>query len=194
MTTCVRILSQRSADPLPLKGPPRSIGSSAFQGSITLKTLMVVIALFVVMGVPKALAEPFAYITNSDDETVTVIDTATNLPVGAPIPVGRVPFGIAITPNGAFAYVTNLFSRSVTVIDTATNLPVGDPIPVGVLPRGIAITPNGAFAYVANTDSDTVTVIDTATNLPVGDPIPVGEGPIGIAITPNGAFGVCDER
>ena len=38
--------------------------------------------------------------------TVTPIDTATNTP-GTPIPVGGIPYAIAITPDGKTAYVTN---------------------------------------------------------------------------------------
>ena len=42
----------------------------------------------------------FAYVTNSLDNTVSVIDTSTNTVIGAPIPVGNGPFAIAITPIG----------------------------------------------------------------------------------------------
>ena len=125
-----------------------------------------------------------AYIANLDDNTVTPINTATNT-AGTPIPVGRAPVGIAITPNGDTAYVTNLNDGTVTPINTATNT-AGTPIPVGILPFGIAITPNGATAYVAHEGNGTVTPIDTATNT-VGAPIPVGINLTFIAITPNGS-------
>ena len=39
-----------------------------------------------------------AYVTNAIDDTVSVIDTATNAVVGSAIPVGDLPFGIAICP------------------------------------------------------------------------------------------------
>src|SRR5215470_5486086 len=67
-----------------------------------------------------AEAKPFAYVTNRMSDTVSVIDTATNTVV-ATVPVGRFPFGVAITPDGTHAYVTNNASRTVSVIDTATN-------------------------------------------------------------------------
>ena len=41
--------------------------------------------------------------------------------VTATIPVGKAPFGVAFTPNGAYAYVTNQISGTVSVINTATN-------------------------------------------------------------------------
>lgn len=128
---------------------------------------------------------PFAYVANSFDDTVSVINTADNTVIGL-IPVGDNPAGVAITPNGERAYVTNFLSSSVSVINTASNTVIRS-IPVLFLPKGIAITPNGARAYVANSGAGNVSVIDTATNTVIGAPIPVGSGPSGIAITPDGA-------
>jgi YVTN family beta-propeller protein len=127
---------------------------------------------------------PFAYVANSLDDTVSVINTATNTVVGL-IPVGSNPVGIAITPDGTRAYVTNFLSGSVSVINTATNTVIGT-VFVLFLPKGIAITPDGARAYVANTGSDAVSAIDIATNTVIGAPIPVEESPSEIAITPDG--------
>jgi YVTN family beta-propeller protein len=38
-----------------------------------------------------AEAAPFAYVANTHDNTVSVIDTASNTVVGTPIPVGNAP-------------------------------------------------------------------------------------------------------
>jgi YVTN family beta-propeller protein len=47
-----------------------------------------------------------AYITNSGDNTVSVIATATNTVV-ATIPVGgSEPSGVAVTPDGSKVYIT----------------------------------------------------------------------------------------
>ena len=51
-----------------------------------------------------------AYVTNELDGTVSVITTATGA-VSAPITVGKVPVGVAITPDGKRAYVTNYVGR-----------------------------------------------------------------------------------
>ena len=40
-----------------------------------------------------------AYVTNTNADTVSVINTATNLVVGSPIAVGINPNGVAITPT-----------------------------------------------------------------------------------------------
>jgi YVTN family beta-propeller protein len=56
-----------------------------------------------------AAAAPFAYVANSDSNTVSVIDTATNKVVGPPIKLGTGtgPVAVAVTPDGTHAYVAN---------------------------------------------------------------------------------------
>jgi YVTN family beta-propeller protein len=96
----------------------------------------------VMLGSTPAEAKPFAYVTNSGSNTVSVIDTATNtVVVTLPVSGGLV----AITPDGTHAYVANSFrqtsfSGSVSVIDTATNTEVAT-VPVGSRAFGVAITP-----------------------------------------------------
>jgi YVTN family beta-propeller protein len=135
-----------------------------------------------------------AYVASKGTGTVSMIDTATNLVIGPPIPVGNGESGdrgVAITPDGSRVYVARLGDDLVSVIDTATNTVVGAPIPVGDGPRELAITPDGKRVYVTNFENsatgNSVSVIDTATNTTVGAPIPVGKDPRGIAITPDGS-------
>jgi YVTN family beta-propeller protein len=92
-----------------------------------------------------------------------VIDAATNKVVGMPIPVGKSPFGVAVTPDGSKVYVANEDDNTVSVIDAATNTVVGT-IPVGTIPQGVAVTPDGSKVYVANLIDNTMSVIATATN------------------------------
>ena len=63
------------------------------------------LALCLLRALPAAAA-PFAYVPNSDDGTVSVIDTATDTVV-ATVPVGQAPIGVAVHPAGTYAYVTN---------------------------------------------------------------------------------------
>lgn len=137
----------------------------------------------IMFSATSAQAAPFAYITNQNEDSVSVVDTALNT-VTATITVGNNPFGVAVTPNGDFVYVTNSDSGTVSVVDTATNL-VTATIMVGANPRGVAVTPNGAFVYVGN--SDNISVIDTSTNT-VTATIHGGSSTAGIAVTPDGAF------
>ena len=132
---------------------------------------------------PGALAR-YAYVANSGDGSVSVIETINNFPVGA-IPVGGEPVDVAISPNGARAYVANKGSDSVAVIDTATNAVVGT-VPVGKEPIGIAVSPDGHRVYVSNFGDETVSAIDTGTNSVFGLPIAVGKEPDGVAVSPDG--------
>jgi YVTN family beta-propeller protein len=58
----------------------------------------------------------------------------------ATVPVGSVPKGVTITPNGAFAYVANTQSNTVSVINTASNTVLAT-LAVGIDPEELAITP-----------------------------------------------------
>jgi len=84
-----------------------------------------------------------AYVTNGNDDTVSVIDTASNTVV-ATVVLGpdyqTSPYGVAITPNGTRAYLTNPGLGSVSVIDTGSNTVVAT-VGVGNDPEGVAITP-----------------------------------------------------
>ena len=102
--------------------------------------------------------------------------------VGNPIPVGNIPFDLAVTPDGKSVYVSN--GATVSVIDTASNMVVGNPIPVGGGVIGLAVTPDGKSVYAVVQTTNSVSVIDTASNMVVGNPIPVGISAAFIAIIP----------
>jgi YVTN family beta-propeller protein len=146
-----------------------------------------VLAITLAMGLASMAspaAAPFAYVANGVG-TVSVIDTATNPPfVTATVPVGTLPVGVAVTPDGKHVYVTNAFSNNVSVIRTAANMVVAT-VPVGTFPFGVAVTPDGTHAYVTNSNSNTVSVIATATKTVVAT-VPVGTNPGGVAVTPDG--------
>ena len=82
-----------------------------------------VVMLALLMPVNIAGASPYAYITNSASNYVSVIDTATDT-VKATAPVGYGSYGVAVNLEGTKVYVGNkVNSRTaiVSVIDTATN-------------------------------------------------------------------------
>ncbi|WP_179928437.1 beta-propeller fold lactonase family protein, partial [Bacillus cereus] len=79
----------------------------------------------------------FAYVANESSNTVSVIDTSTNL-VTTTITVGLTPFSVAITPDGSFAYVVNADDDNVSVIDTSTNM-VTTTVTVGTYPLSVTI-------------------------------------------------------
>lgn len=88
------------------------------------------------------------YVTNGNDDTVSVIDTATDRVVTtidmAPYPnapKGTAPQGLAISPDGATLYVANGGNNDVAVVDTAT-AKVSGLIPAGWYPSALALTSN----------------------------------------------------
>jgi YVTN family beta-propeller protein len=118
-------------------------------------------------------------VANTNSNTISVIDTSTNL-VMANTVVGTNPKTVIVNPAGTMAYVTNNFAGAggtVSVIDASTNLTVGLPISVGNGPIGVSINPLGTKVYVVNNVPGTVSVIDTTTNNVTASLI-VGNNPI----------------
>lgn len=133
-------------------------------------------------------AAPFAYVTNSGDDTVSVIDTDTNILI-ATVPVGQSPFSVAVDPRGIRVYVTNMGDRTVSVIDATRNV-VEATVKAGGF--GVAVNPAGTSAYAVGTGADgvVVSVIDTATNvvtttIPIG-PTGPGDNVLELAVAPDG--------
>ena len=121
--------------------------------------------------------------------TVSVIETSSNKVIST-IPVGKLPAGVAVTPDGKQAFVTCRGENQVWVIDTATHTVIRK-IDVQNDPANLSFTPDGRRAYVTNFGSQSVSVINTATMtvlpVPGGVAIPVGMVPIGVTISPDGA-------
>lgn len=131
-----------------------------------------------------------AWVTNTYDSDITVIDLKNGRVAPVPIQCGDGPNGLAFTPDGKKVYVTATYDNNVVEINAQTDLMVGDPIAVGASPRGVVVTPNGKKAYVTNGDG-TVSVIDTGTNK-VTSTISLstnnGAYALGAAVTPDGKY------
>jgi len=95
-------------------------------------------------------AAPKAYVGLFKDNSVAVLDTATNQ-VLSTIPVPTGPHGIVITPDGRWVYVSSDGASTVSVIDTNTDS-VSKSIEVGEMPHGLAITPDGGMVLVAGAE------------------------------------------
>jgi len=113
------------------------------------------------IGKPIDRVEPYAYIPNTLDDTVSVIGTS-SFQTLATVPVQVSPYGVAVEPRGLRAYIGNRLSNSVSVIDADT-LAVIDTIPTGANPAGLAIIDDGGKLLVANESENTLSVFDTAT-------------------------------
>lgn len=126
-----------------------------------------------------------AFVTNAEDDTVTVIDIGERQAI-ATIATGDYPHGLRISPDGASIYVANVQDGTVSVIDTESLSEVAR-IEVGNAPVQVGFTPDGGRVYVSLRDEDKVAVIDTATREVVAR-IDVGRSPIQVYVTPDGRF------
>ena len=124
-----------------------------------------------------------AYVTNSEDDDVLVIDVAKQKIVGK-IDTGKFPHGLRLSPNGREIYVANVNDNSVSVIDVAQSREVTR-IPVGKAPVQVGFTPDGGRAYVSLRDENNVAVIDTIERKKIAT-IAVGRNPIQVFVTPDG--------
>lgn len=87
-----------------------------------------------------------AYVTNAGDNTVSIIDTATNTVI-ATTTVGAEPLGVAADPASGLVYVANGAGRSVTLLDAATGRAVGTINLTGGA-YNVAVDPVTRLAYV----------------------------------------------
>ncbi len=124
------------------------------------------------------------YVTNAYDNTVSVIDTATQTIV-ATLPTGSYPQGIALNVTGTQAYVANSGSSNVTVLNLLNGTVIATIPIVSGYPVGVAVTADGTKAYVTSHYSNIVSVIDTGSNTVI-DTISVGPYPVGVAVNPAG--------
>jgi YVTN family beta-propeller protein len=102
------------------------------------------------------------YAANQGGDTVSVVDTATELVVDT-IVVGSAPTGLAIDSSSNLLFVSNLNSASVSVINLGDDT-VTATIDVGGAPSGIAVDPELGEVVVADHDTGLVSVIDETTD------------------------------
>ena len=140
-----------------------------------------------VSAVPgRARCRSIALVANQTSGSVSTIDLKTRTKDPTDIPVGGLPTGVAVTPDGKTAFVPNRESNAVSTINVNTRKKDPTDISVGGLPTGIAITPDGKTAFVTNAASGTVSTIDVKTREKDPTDIAVGTGPLVIRFTPNG--------
>ena len=144
--------------------------------------------------IPDAAVTSFGDTPAFNQGRVFVLDTATNQAVGSPIPVGFLPAGVSVTPDGRYAYITNNASDTISVIDTVSRAVVATiNVPAG--PIGVATSPDAKQVYATSPglipdnrgfEGNAVSIVNTATNTLAGA-ITAGTGAIGVAFTPDGA-------
>lgn len=138
----------------------------------------------VVMSVPRC----FAYVPNSSDNTVSVVNTANSGTVIKSIPVGTWPRGSVVSADGTRVYIGNTNSNSISVIDTGSNTVVST-ISVGGGPKYLALHPGGRILYTTleKATSYAVAAINTVTGQVLKD-LDLGVDYLGgIAVHPDGS-------
>jgi YVTN family beta-propeller protein len=100
-------------------------------------------------------------VTNSGDNTVSVIDGATNT-VATTIAVAPGPRSVSVDAAFDTVFVVNQDASAVSVIDGATNT-VTTTIAVGTFPFGVAVNEATHVVYVTSTSDNTVSVIKPLT-------------------------------
>ena len=131
----------------------------------------------------------YAYVANTNSNTVSVIDLSTNT-VKATISVEEYPFGVVSRFDGRFIYVTNGKSNSVSVINTTKDSVVNS-IEVGEGPVEMVLSHDGRYLYITQALSENVCIIDSDNHTVVGtiDAHPGNsDTPSGIDITPDGSY------
>ena len=170
MSAATAILTRLAS---PRRGGPATAVSRGGGARVAGAALCACAALITATPVAQAATPYTAYVSNLTAESLSPINTATNI-VGSPIPAKNPPF-LAITPDGTTAWVTNSTQGTVTPITLATGA-AGTPISVGTGPYAIAITPDGSKAYVAMHGAEAVTPVNLITRT-AGSPIKVGKEP-----------------
>jgi YVTN family beta-propeller protein len=139
-----------------------------------------------ITATPVSAGSGFAYIANSTNNTVSVINVSTNT-IAATIPVGSAPWGVAASPDGSRVYVANSGTPgSVSVINTATNQVIAT-IATGFTAYDLCVSPDGSKLYVASYNTGNgIYVYNTATNTYFNNYY-VGTNIYGITTSPDGS-------
>jgi YVTN family beta-propeller protein len=124
------------------------------------------------------------YVTNSDDNKVSIIDPATNRVAGE-IAVSPNPHGIVPSPDGSRFYVSSESKDLLDVVDRKT-FAIIRRVPLGTRPNNVAITRDGRRVYVCIRGESCVDIVDTG-SLEKVKSVPVGKGPHNIYRTPDDA-------
>lgn len=125
------------------------------------------------------------YVTNSGEDTISVIDTQTNRVLNkVNTRLGSQPEGIAASSDGRIVVVCFFGTNQVSIRD-ANSMRELIALTVDKGPLRVVIDPRSRKAFVSNYYSNTVTVIDTSLLRIIGV-IPVESNPIGLTFNSRG--------
>jgi len=95
------------------------------------------------------------YVSNSNDGTVTAINTATQSATTISLAPNSAPNGLAVSPDNSTLYVTDFNNARVFVINAASGQ-ITNVIASGNDPAAVAANPNGTSILIVNNQANTV--------------------------------------
>jgi YVTN family beta-propeller protein len=104
----------------------------------------------------------------------------------ATIPVGSVPFGPCVTPDGQYVYVPNFTDNTVSVVRTSDNTEVRR-FTLSGRPSFAMPSRDGQYVYVTCSQGSSVARVRVSDNTVVGT-IPTPSDPLEIALSPDGSL------
>lgn len=129
----------------------------------------------------------YAYVTNGDSGTVTVVDVV-NVRLDREVAVGQNPVAVAASTTRNEVYVVNSGAAngqgSISVINAENNT-VAATITVHRQPVSIELDPKSDLAYVANSGSNAISVLDLKARREIAM-IGTGEEPVFSRLSPDG--------
>jgi YVTN family beta-propeller protein len=129
--------------------------------------------------------KPLAYVPNSGNNTVSVIDTGDNTVVDT-VHVGSSPQCVAVAPDGKHVYVGNA-DGTISIIETSSQTDTLSGTISGLpQPAALAVNATGESVYSLAFNPGSISVIDAATSSAI-DTFRVGNDAVGIAVSPDGA-------
>lgn len=134
---------------------------------------------------PTGRSRAILYVTNSGGDDVTVVDVATNKPIGS-IQTGPTPHGLEASPDGARIYVSGESDDDIVAVDTTTSSILWK-AKIGDRPNHIALSADGRYVYAPVRSADYADVVDTGARQKIKS-IPVGRAPHNAYRAPNGKW------
>lgn len=105
-------------------------------------------------------AQPFAYVTNTGSQDVSVINIENNTVITT-IPMVSRPFGVTVSPDSDFVYIIG-DDDTLSVIRTTDNKVVGNfPLTGSSSLARVAVRPDGEFLYITGSQQNIVSVMRT---------------------------------
>jgi len=124
------------------------------------------------------------FVTSRDNNRLVILDGSNPAVEITRVPVGVLPFGVAVNPARDAAYVANFASGDVTILN-ATTRAISATLPIGSYPAFVKINPITDRIFVTRYGNNKLVVIDGSTNAVETTVGSGGVGAWGLAVNPN---------